>query len=86
MWTNLIFNPTLVLWSIFDYYLVPESWSYFLSLRLAGVALNFAVLALLMQIRFATLFVGGYVASDFRALRSRFLDAAVCPVRIYLGT
>src|SRR5512139_2282908 len=40
LWTNLIFNPTLILWGIFDYFLAPASWRYFLSLRLAGVAVN----------------------------------------------
>jgi signal transduction histidine kinase len=44
VWTNLIFNPTLLVWSVFDYYLIPEYWGYFLVLRSAGVAVNFAAL------------------------------------------
>jgi signal transduction histidine kinase len=49
LWTNLLFNPALLLWSVFDYYLVPEFWSYFLLLRVAGVVLNFTVLAVLQR-------------------------------------
>lgn len=51
LWTNLIFNPTLLLWSVFDFYLIPEFWGYFLFLRVAGVVLNFAVLGVLQRFR-----------------------------------
>ncbi len=49
LWTNLLFNPALLIWSFFDYYLVPELWKYFLFLRLVGVALNFTVLGIISR-------------------------------------
>ncbi len=49
LWTNLIFNPTLLLWGVFDFFLAPDSWRYFVSLRLAGVAINTATMLVLLR-------------------------------------
>jgi len=49
LWTNLLFNPALLIWSVFDYYLVPDLWRSFLGLRIAGVVFNFAILILISK-------------------------------------
>jgi signal transduction histidine kinase len=42
-WTAVIFNPTYLLWSVFDYFLAPDEWGFFLILRICGVAINSVV-------------------------------------------
>ena len=49
VWTNILFNPALLVWSFFDYYLVPDLWKHFLILRIIGVAFNFTVLGVISR-------------------------------------
>lgn len=51
IWTNFLFNPALLIWSFFDYYLVPELWKQFLVFRIVGVVFNFTVLGLISRPR-----------------------------------
>lgn len=39
-WTVAVFNVAYLAWGIFDYFLVPSHWRYFLTLRLIGTAAN----------------------------------------------
>jgi signal transduction histidine kinase len=48
-WTAVVFNPAYLMWSFFDYYLAPEAWTFFLVLRIIAVAINSAVVLLLVR-------------------------------------
>ena len=39
-WTVAVFNVAYLAWGVFDYFLVPGHWRYFLTLRLIGTAAN----------------------------------------------
>ena len=42
-WTATAFIPAYLAWTVFDFFLAPAHWRYFLALRLAAVVLNAAV-------------------------------------------
>ncbi len=40
LWTTVVFNPTYLLWSVFDYFLSPATWGFFLILRVCAVVIT----------------------------------------------
>jgi len=48
-WTTVVFNPAFLLWSIFDYFLAPDTWEFFLILRICAVVINSAVALIIFR-------------------------------------
>lgn len=48
-WTTAVFNPAYLLWSIFDYFLAPANWGFFLVLRISAVVINSVVALIIVR-------------------------------------
>jgi len=50
-WTVAVFNVAYLAWGVFDYFLVPDHWRYFLTLRLIGTAANAVIVFIVYRLR-----------------------------------
>ena len=50
LWTTVVFNPTYLLWSVFDYFLAPATWGFFFTLRICAVAITSLVTLALFRL------------------------------------
>ena len=50
-WTVAVFNVAYLAWGVFDYFLVPGHWRYFLTLRLIGTAANAVIVFIVYRLR-----------------------------------
>ncbi len=52
LWTAVVFNAAYVLWTVFDYVLVPEQWTLLFGLRVVAVAINIMVTVVVLRPRY----------------------------------
>jgi signal transduction histidine kinase len=52
LWSVVVFNIAYVSWTVFDFFLAPAHWRYFLALRIIGALLNTLVVTVVRRARF----------------------------------
>lgn len=58
-WAAVVFNTAYIVWTVFDYVLVPEHWWTFFLLRVTAVAINTVMVVIVLRPRFNRLTLEG---------------------------